>query len=719
MLVKMGKKLRAFMVRYILLRKILTTNGFRVHIFFLMGLASSLSIFVPPINAVSYGSDSACTRPSRVYFPSVDTTNTLLGFASFESGFFLEDYLTSCTHNDFYPITGYVGITGGELQLQQDLTFSNTLNLLTVGGTIWGNNHAIKLLKSTGNTVIPSIDTPLGSFDIRQLTPRALTAVVNSVDWNYSGQYVIAATNNNGTTANELQLYYFDGLTLTTTTMEASGNRAKNLFCVRWHPALNYFALGSASGTANELDIYYKDATGPLRLKSGLSAIITFYAVAWHPSGNYLVAGAGTSPQVRSYSFNKVTGALNTTPVSTLAAATVSRNALSFAPGGNYLACGVSTANFLRIFTYSGTGVLANHTSVTPGRTVQCVDWCPTGTYVAAGLTAGTESLRIYAHTISPAAITEVTSLRVGEAKLVNGVHWDPTGNLLAIACTAGTGYEFRVFYFDKVNLQLIEYYRSNGVTVTQFNARWSRDGNFIVRGDGATPFNVTVHGITRPPLTLRDTNLVLCSDTTLKIPLAIIGSCKINSRGKRLLFQDNAEIVVRPGGSLVIEDCALQNVGKSNIRCLTDDGSITLRSAKLALTNDYTFSRGALLFDRDVVITGTNSFIYTSGMVSRVASGASLIISPNTTFQYAPNVARRDLLQFADQTSVLYLDGCSLYCTRTGLQLAVGTAVFDDLVTLSSGALYAAEGMSLASNLTVNVLGNANVAMYGFIRAD
>ena len=672
-----------------------------------------------PLHAISYGSNTACSRSARVYYPSVDADNTMLGFASFENGFFLEDYLTSCTFNDFYAVSGDVGLTNGALQLQQDLMFSNQLTLLTAGGTIVGNNHAVKFLKTTTNTIIPSLPYPLGLFSIKQYSASALTAIVNSVDWNYTGDYVAAATNNNALAANELQLYYFNGLTLTTTTMESSGNRAKNLFCVRWHPTDNYFALGSASGTANELDIYYKNARGPLRLKSGLSATLAVNAVAWHPSGNYLVGGTGTSPQVRSYSFNKVTGALNTTAVSTIVAATVSRNALSFAPGGNYLAAGVTTANFLRIFTYSGTGILANHTSVTPGRTVQCVDWCPTGTYVAVGLTAGTESLRIYAHTISPAAITDVTTAYVGEAKLVNGVHWDPTGNLLAMCCTAGTGYEFRVFYFDKVNLRLVEYYRSNGVTVTQYDVRWSRDGDFIARCDGATPFNVIVHGITRPPLTLRNTNLVLCSDTTLKIPLSIIGTCKINSRGKRLLFQDNAEIVVRPGGSLVIEDCALQNVGKNNIRCLTDNASITFRSARLELVNDYTFSCGSLLFDRDVVITGTNSFIYTSGMVSSIASGGSLMISPNTTLRYAPNVARRDLLQFGDQTSLLYLDGCSLLCTRTGLQLAGGTVVFDDLVTLSSGALYPAEGMSLDSSMVVNVLGNANVAMYGFIRAD
>jgi WD40 repeat protein len=683
------------------------------------------------LNATTYGSDSACTVPSRAFFPSSNTNNSMEGFASFDSGFFLEDYLCTTTFDDFYPVRGDVGLTNGQLWLDQDLVLGNTTTILTAGGTIVGNNHAVKILSTTGNITIPTWSTAnatLGSFSIAQLSANTITSSVNSVDWNYNGQYVMAVASNAGlATANRIQLYYFNGLTRTTTTMESTGNRLKNFFCARWFPTNknfainNYCAVGSAYGAGtNNIDIYYKNATGPLRDSSGFDTTnATYNAVAWHTSGLYLVAGSNLSPQLNSYSFNPTTGAINATAVSTATPGTVSINAISFAPGGNYLAVGTATSPYIYIYPFTGAGAIgtaATAPSTTPGATVESVDWCPTGTYIAVGTTAQANSLQMY--TFLNGTTTQIATFP--EPQQVNGLQWDPTGNLLAVCCASGTGPVYRIFYFDKVKLRFVEYYRNGAVTATQGAIRWARSGNFIARGDYGSSTNaprVWTHGITRPPLTLKNATLALGTDTTLQIPVSIIGNCKITSRGKRLSFQNSANIVVRPGGSLVIEDCTLQTVGNSNIRCLTNLGNITLSNCKMELANNYTFSQGMLFFDRDVLVTGTNAFIYSSGLTSSILSGATLVLAPQTSFQYAPNAARTNLLQFVDPTSVLYLNGCSLSSTRTALLLTGGTVIFDDLVTLSSGALYPAEAMTLAATMTINVWGNANVAMYGYIR--
>jgi len=71
------------------------------------------------------------------------------------------------------------------------------------------------------------------------------------------------------------------------------------------------------------------------------------------------------------------------------------------------------------------------------------------------------------------------------------------------------------------------------------------------------------------------------------------------------------------------------------------------------------------------------------------------------------------------DQTSFLSLNGCSLLATRTGLELSQGTLIIDNHVTVSSQALYLAEGIQLDSSLNTILLSSARLDLFGIIVAN
>lgn len=219
--------------------------------------------------------------------------------------------------------------------------------------------------------------------------------------------------------------------------------------------------------------------------------------------------------------------------------------------------------------------------------------------------------------------------------------------------------------------------------------------------------------------LTFDSATLVFNADAKIRAPLICRNSCKINGRGKRLTFENAGTITVWPGGNLIIEDTELWQLNKNDLRCLTDRGSITFKNCVLSLSQDFTYSQGSLLFQNDVVITGTNKFIYTTGLTSTIDSGAVLMFDCCTTFSYAPRLPKTNLLYMTDATSNLYLNGCTLYSTKTGLVLSTGTLTVDDRVTLTSDAVYYANALRLSSNLAVNIRGMATLGMYGTIRYD
>ena len=104
--------------------------------------------------------------------------------------------------------------------------------------------------------------------------------------------------------------------------------------------------------------------------------------------------------------------------------------------------------------------------------------------------------------------------------------------------------------------------------------------------------------------------------------------------------------------------------------------------------------------FEGDVIFSGTSKLNYTSGQTSTIAHNATLYFDRDFTFSYAPRRARTNLLYMNDATSMLFLNGCSLTMTRTGLALTQGSIVFDNRVTMSSQARNSGEASIISSNV-------------------
>lgn len=673
--------------------------------------------------ALVVGSNTAFSRPATAAFPAAGTDNTILGFAALDNGFSLADNTTTCTYDDFFPVSGTVRLNGGTLTLLQDLVFTNS-SLLNNGGVFIGNGYSVEFQKRLTDLSLPTA----APFFINTLDTKSMSAAVQSVDWSKDSNYVAAVSLNVASGASvpqELALYFFNGTTLTPT---QSIDQGRNVNAVRWNGISNYLALGRIGTSAEELRIYrFTPSNGTMIVTDtrdfGSGAVTAF---AWHPSGNFLVAGsASTTQELQAYSFNQISGLLTDIGgglVNLAPNRQIMNNSLSFfSGGGNYLAAGTQSVLAtpgtpeLLILSFNST-TLNITTSAYVGRPVQAVDYSPTGTFVAVGLSGGTSNIRIYQHNLAPQSVTEVLTARITESKSAVSVQWDPTGSFLLVGLSSGISSAFRIYFFDKATLTLTllnDVASTTGVTTV----RWSRDGLFSARGNIGT--QVIVSALAEPSLRFSDTVLVFNSDVNINGDIFFDGDCKINGRGKRLAFQSNGRFILRPDTNLILEDVELQNIQTANMRCMTDSGSITMRNSLLGLANEFTFSRGSILFQEAVCFCGAGKFNYTTALSSTIDSHATLLMSPNFTFSYDPRVAKRNLIVMTDNTSNLYLNGCSLQSTRTGLQLSTGTLLLDDHVTVSSEGRNRGEAIIFDPSLTIGVLGNASVDLFGFIKKN
>ena len=218
---------------------------------------------------------------------------------------------------------------------------------------------------------------------------------------------------------------------------------------------------------------------------------------------------------------------------------------------------------------------------------------------------------------------------------------------------------------------------------------------------------------------TFDNTGLFLNNNLILKEEMVFSGETFVDGRENFLIFGDGGRILVAPGGTLTLENVRLEGLKSRNISCMQNDSSLIIKNSELKLSSDFSFDTGTILFQSDVTISGTNQFNYAVSTSSTIDSNSVLKLTGGLIFNYAPSVSNQDLIYMANETSWLYLDGCSLRSTETGICLTRGALFLDNDVTFSSIGTSFSESIcfgdgTLAGDLSVNFLSGCQIDVYG-----
>ena len=236
---------------------------------------------------------------------------------------------------------------------------------------------------------------------------------------------------------------------------------------------------------------------------------------------------------------------------------------------------------------------------------------------------------------------------------------------------------------------------------------------------------DISVFGLNKKPfMTFYDTNMVFNSNVRLNESLKFYNNCTINGNGRTLLFDDEGQIRVADGCQLTFYNLELSGLANTNLKCDQNGAKIVFQDCKLTLSSSFIFDTGSILFRGDVVVSGTNKFIYTSSMGSTIDSNSTLYFDKKNTLFFDPIVSNRDLLYMIDKSSYLFFDGATLYSTETGMRLTRGTLFLDNDVTFSclgsssSEAICFGDG-SADNNLDIKILADAQLNIYGAFKYE
>jgi hypothetical protein len=213
--------------------------------------------------------------------------------------------------------------------------------------------------------------------------------------------------------------------------------------------------------------------------------------------------------------------------------------------------------------------------------------------------------------------------------------------------------------------------------------------------------------------LSFLNSSIEITDNRTFSKPLNLSGEVSINGYGYTVILNSSSGINVTTG-QLSVNNLTLYGVQGQNVRSLNDSCNIILQNCNMFLTDDYRFKFGGLQMI-DSKISGFHGFNYESSLTCSISR--TVMLDTGVTFSYSPITDNRDLI-YMDGSSRLYLNGCTLSSSLTGMRLTTGTVIVDGQNKIyNDGALSASQAVmfgsgDLSKDLGIEILPGAKLEL-------
>ena len=666
-----------------------------VHLFILL-FFFMFSFSINLFSGTTVGSWTGVERPIETLFEGGD--NWVQGFAFMEKGINLSSLTTSCTVDLALPVSGGLDLNGGNLYLLQDLILQNTAKLITPG-SIYGNGYVLDLAES-----VTGIQFATGSgvgAVVNFVGAETVDGGVNSVDWDRNNSYISSAEDFVSNGLPELRSF-----SLVSDVLSAvdNVNVRKTANSIRFDPNGDFIAYGRSDGSPQFEFGVLSHVSGVLTSKDTVDMDDSVNAVAWNPNIGepdanlkYIAVGgvanaipASGDYELGIYSFNGSVLSSVFTWSTKDRGVDVSKNAMDWSESGSYLAVGMTSGTeWELILGYFDETSFTVTVSSDIGQTVNAVDFSPTDSMIAVGLNGGTERLRCYYHDFNSGTLAEETSARVGETDSVLSVDWNNDYTKLAVGTTSA----LKIYSFDITGTTLsLDSTISLGSNVN--SVRWDSTGTYIVVGDGGN--NVSVYKLLEGVLLLSDLRLFLKGDLDIRTPMSFSGDCLINSRGNRITLKGDGAFDVKDAATLRFEHTILQLQKAGSFNLEGNTSRVIFEDTTIELAAEAVVSTGVLEIDGDVFVKGDHTFEYNSTNPMEIDAESTLHLNDEVTLKMGKsNVDSNQPLIFTDTTSVIYFNDSNLIITGSGANFSNGKMKVHGNVTCSVDSLDPTYGFS------------------------
>ena len=198
---------------------------------------------------------------------------------------------------------------------------------------------------------------------------------------------------------------------------------------------------------------------------------------------------------------------------------------------------------------------------------------------------------------------------------------------------------------------------------------------------------------------------LSLQSDYTLSTTLTFDGNITIDGNGNTLSF-DNGYINIDPHAQVTFKNIKLANITNSSFNCADDTSKIVFDNTNIILTEDCTFNLGSIQIKNLVTLAGPYIFLYDSSVSSTILADSTLLLTDDVELRFGRKTADgEEPFLFADKSSTLDCNQCTLHVTASGAALSRGKLTFNGSVILAIDSTDTQNGLIFGDHTAQNDL--------------
>ncbi len=233
----------------------------------------------------------------------------------------------------------------------------------------------------------------------------------------------------------------------------------------------------------------------------------------------------------------------------------------------------------------------------------------------------------------------------------------------------------------------------------------WGSDGT-IIGNDHAVDLCASITGLAMTSdMNINNATMYLNNDVMLSGTAKFTGSCVLDARGGNMSLGSNANIIVGHNATLRLRNVELEGIATGRIQCLDDSAKLILDNVRWVQSGDYTFTHGSIEFDNQVNFVGPHIFTYASALTSTIDSASTWYLSDvvKLTIGRTGGIFSREPLYFADSTSILKLENCTLAITPSGMSLTNGTMVVSREIFVEINSTSTNNGLLIGNGTSAN----------------
>lgn len=231
---------------------------------------------------------------------------------------------------------------------------------------------------------------------------------------------------------------------------------------------------------------------------------------------------------------------------------------------------------------------------------------------------------------------------------------------------------------------------------LTTFNS-----GGMILGNKHSMELSTGITGISSTYNTVfQDIKIFLNSDFLISGTVKFKGNCLLDGRWNRVTLGNNANIVIDRNSSLCLRNIEIDQIKRSNIRCLDNGGSLILDNMYWDQDANFTFSNGSIKFVNNVIFSGPWQFGYTSIMTSTIDADSNWMIADLTQLGIGRqgSIFGREPIYFTDVTSILMMKNSRLNVNSNGMRITRGTFLIDGEVTFDVHSTGSSNGLAFGN---------------------